>query len=113
MDRKFTSGASRDTDLGKLDYEGSLSPLVLKKYVEYMQRNNNTKSGVRKCDNWKGLFGEKHQEVCMKSLMRHTMDVWLFHKEFQGRDNMEDALCGVIFNASAILYKIEKDKLNK
>lgn len=45
--------------------------------------------------------------------MRHTMDVWLFHKEFQGRDNMEDALCGVIFNASAILYKIEKDKLNK
>ena len=51
MDRTFNSGASRDTDLGKLDYEGSLSPLVLKKYVEYMQRNNNTKSGVRKCDN--------------------------------------------------------------
>lgn len=39
------------------------------------------------------------------------MDLWLFHEGHKGRDDIEEALCGVIFNANALLYKIEKDKL--
>lgn len=102
------SKATRDDDKDKLDYEAALSPIVLKRYVEYMKKHN---SDTRKEDNWQGLFGEHHCDVCMKSLMRHVMDLWLFHRGYKGRDDIEEALCAILFNAMAYLYKIEKDKL--
>jgi hypothetical protein len=47
--REFkNSTATRDDDKDKLDYEASLSPLVLKRYVEYMKKHNNA---TRKEDN--------------------------------------------------------------
>jgi hypothetical protein len=39
------------------------------------------------------------------------MDLWMFHRGYKGRDDIEEALCAVIFNSMAYLYKIEKDKL--
>jgi len=36
--RTFDTGATRDTEDGKLDYEGFLSGRVLKRYAEYMIR---------------------------------------------------------------------------
>jgi len=108
--RKFESGASRDTDLGKLDFEGFLSPLVLLEFGRYMHlhriQSDNT---LRESDNWqKGIPKTEY----MKSLLRHVMDVWLFHREHIGRETMKQALCGVLFNTMGYLHTIliEEDK---
>jgi len=37
--RKFDTGATRDTNEGKYDYEGILSPTVIKRYAEYMNKH--------------------------------------------------------------------------
>jgi hypothetical protein len=34
--RQFSTGATRNLETGKHDFEGYLSPLVLKRYAEYM-----------------------------------------------------------------------------
>jgi len=109
--RKFKSGSTRDTEEGKLDYEGFLSPIVLKAYAEYMNKHRLQADGnLRDSDNWQGLFGEKHYDVCIKSLLRHTMDLWLEHRGYKSRDGKKDALCGIIFNAKAYLFKMLKEE---
>ena len=37
--RTFDTGASRDTEAGKLDFEGFLSPPVLERYAEYLNKH--------------------------------------------------------------------------
>jgi hypothetical protein len=107
--RKFKTGATRNLDNDKPDYEGFLSPIVLKCFAEYMNKHRIQKDGkIRESDNWQKLFGEEHYNVCAKSLLRHTMDFWLFHRGFKGRETITDALCGIIFNAQAYLYKLLK-----
>ena len=107
--RIFKTGATRDTEKNKIDYEGFLSPIVLKAFGEYMDKHRIQKDGkIRESDNWQKLFGEDHYNVCAKSLLRHTMDFWLFHRGFKGRETIIDALCGIIFNAQAYLYKLLK-----
>lgn len=104
--REFESGAIRDTDEGKLDYEGFLSPYVLRRYAEYMHEKRRMPDGsMRDSDNWqRGIPPEQ----CMKSLLRHVMEVW------QGMDIRidavsEDDLCAVIFNAQAMLLALMKE----
>ena len=55
--REFETGATRDTNDGKLDFEGFLSPLALVRYAEYMNKNRIQADGkVRASDNWqKGI----------------------------------------------------------
>lgn len=109
--RQFKTGANRDTSEEKLEYARFMSPLVIKRYAEYMHKNRFLANGdIRDPDNWQKLFGENHQQVCMDSLMRHVMDMWLINDGYEGREDTEEALCGIIFNAMAILYKIEHDK---
>jgi hypothetical protein len=115
--RKFDTGGTRDTDEGKLDYEGFLSPLVLQAYARYLQKHRVQSDGqLRTSDNWQKLFGDKHTDVCMKSLMRHVIDLWTIHRGFKPRIEkgevvmIEDTLSAIIFNASAYLFKLEKDK---
>jgi len=109
--RVFSSGATRDTDDGKLDYEGFLSPIVLQKYAEYMHHHRYQSDGkLRESDNWQKHFGDDHYSVCMKSLWRHFMDLWLEHRGFQSRDGIENALMGILFNAMAYADKYYKDK---
>ena len=51
--RTFESGATRDTDSSKLDYEGFLSPLVLKRYAEYIHKHRKQVDGkMRVPKNW-------------------------------------------------------------
>lgn len=109
--RNFESGATRDNDTGKLDYEGFLSPLVLKRYAEYLNKHRTQSDGkLRDSDNWQGLFGEKHFDVCMKSALRHFVDWWMEHREGSGSETgIEEAICAVMFNAQAYLFKILKD----
>jgi hypothetical protein len=104
--RTFETGATRDTDEGKLDFEGYLSPVVLLRYAEYMRNHQATADGqVRPGDNWqKGMPPEAY----MKSMLRHLMDVWLMHRGYPSDTgaSIEDALCAVMFNAMGYLFQV-------
>lgn len=106
--RTFETGATRDTEEGKLDYEGFLSPIVLEKFAEYMNRHRKQSDGqLRDSDNWqKGIPIVTY----MKSLFRHFMDLWKEHRGYRSRDGIEDALCGIIFNAMGYLFEILSDE---
>jgi hypothetical protein len=108
--RVFKKGATRDNDQDKIDPEGFLSPIVLESFCEYMMKHRKTADGVRDSDNWQHLFGEKHLDVCMKSLSRHYLDLWKFHRGYKGRDTILDACNGILFNTMAYMFKILKDK---
>lgn len=115
--RKFSSGATRDTEKGKLDYEGFLSPIVLQAYAEYLNKHRILPNGdVRESDNWQGLFGPDHEKVCIKSLLRHVMDLWALHRGYHPRyergqyPTLDDALGGLIFNAMAYWFKLLKER---
>ena len=107
--RVFPTGATRDTDDSKLDYEGFLSPQVLRLYAEYMHkaRLRNVPPGdtIRSSDNWqKGI----PKDAYMKSLVRHTMEAWEQHREDGGvimTDMERDTLCAIIFNVMGYLYE--------
>ena len=100
----------RDTDEDKLDFEGYLSPIVLKRFAQYMHPNRKMKDGsIRDSDNWQAGFGtfREHAQTCMKSLTRHYMDVWGIHRcDKDIKVDLEDALCGVMFNAMAWLHRL-------
>lgn len=112
--RIFTSGASRDIDTTKHDPEGFLSPLVIRRYCEYMHHHRKMTDGsLRDSDNWqKGM----PLSVYMKSLWRHTLDVWTLTRGFgpvsdnRGPVYMEDALCAIMFNAQGMLLELLKAK---
>jgi len=108
--RTFQSGATRDTEQGKLDYEGFLSPIVIKRFGEYMNKHRKQKDGkLRDSDNWqKGMPTDAY----MKSMWRHFQDVWMEHRGFESRHGIEEGLCGIIFNAQGYLHEILK-KTNK
>jgi len=105
--RLFKTGATRDTEEGKLDYEGATSAIVLKRCAEYSRKHRKTASGERPCDNWKKGMP---RDAYLKSLCRHVMDVRLHHRGFseEAVGELEDALCAVIFNASGYLHELLK-----
>ena len=51
--RKFETGATRDDDQDKIDYEGFESPEVLHRYGQYMHKHRKQADGkTRDSDNW-------------------------------------------------------------
>lgn len=110
--RKFETGATRDADDSKLDFEGFLSPLTLQRYGEYMHRHRKLSDGsLRDSDNWqKGIPFDAY----MKSLWRHLKDAWTAHRGFgtHSGDNIEEELCAVIFNASGYLHELLHARLD-
>lgn len=104
--RNFSTGATRDTEEGKLDFEGFLSPIVLQSFADYMHKHRKQVDGeFRASDNWqKGI----PLEVYMKSGFRHFMDWWTEHRHQTSREGMEDALNGLLFNVMGYLYEIKK-----
>lgn len=107
--REFETGATRDTSEGKLDYEGFLSPTVLKRYAGYLDKHRTQSDGViRASDNWqKGI----PPDVYMKSLCRHFFDVWEIHRgKLCTEEAFEEALCGVMFNSMGYLFETLKEK---
>jgi hypothetical protein len=104
--RTFDTGATRDNDETKLDYEGFLSPLVLESYGKYMHKHRTLRDGsVRGSDNWQKGFGEHHYDVCMKSLIRHIVDVWKEHRGIPTPDGMESAINAAMFNLQAYQHQ--------
>lgn len=105
--RYFQTGATRNSDDDKHDYEGFLSPLVIEAFGDYMHRHRKQADGsLRSGDNWQKGFGDKHFDVCMKSLWRHVMDLWLFHRGYKGRETIDDAINGILFNAMAYYHQL-------
>jgi len=105
--RVFATGAIRDDDNDKLDFEGFLSPCVLTRYAEYMQKHQQLPGGTKRLsDNWQqGIPVNDY----MKSLLRHVFDVWLIHRQQKDGD-LEESLCATIFNAMGYLFEILKKK---
>lgn len=104
--RIFPSGATRDTDQCKPDYEGFLSPLVLRRFGQYMTKHRKQSDGsLRNSDNWQRGIPRRQY---VKSLFRHFMDVWLWNRKYPEAmvGEIEEALCGVIFNACGLLHEI-------
>jgi hypothetical protein len=108
--REFKTGATRDSDNKKLDYEGFLSPIALKRYAEYLHKHRTQADGQeRDSDNWqKGM----PIAVYMKSLLRHVIEMWTFHREtleagWSGdkTEQFRDIICAVIFNAFGYLFE--------
>jgi len=109
--RKFETGATRDDDLDKYDYEGFYSPLVVERFGEYMHEHRlQTDGGLRDSDNWqKGIPKDQY----MKSELRHVLDLWLHHRGFSKKaveQDLEKILCAIIFNAQGYLYELLKEK---
>jgi hypothetical protein len=105
--REFESGAIRDTAVGKPDYEGYLSPLVLKRFGEYMLKHQQLPDGsTRGSDNWQAGIPLNDY---MKSGFRHFMEWWLSHRECEAVDE-EEALCALMFNVMGYLHEVLKVK---
>lgn len=109
--RQFNTGATRDTDEGKYDYEGFLSPLVIERFGQYMNKHRKQSDGsLRDSDNWqKGIPFDAY----MKSAWRHFIDWWKEHRRFGSREGIEDALCALLFNVQGYLHEYLKKKANK
>jgi hypothetical protein len=115
IQRSFETGATRDTGEGKLDFEGFLSPFVLRQYAKYMNMNRLQSDGnLRDSDNWqKGI----PMEVYMKSLYRHFFETWYtyrmdralrddrLHMPREQQVEYIGALCGMMFNAMGYLHE--------
>jgi hypothetical protein len=112
--REFKTGATRDIDTNKNDYEGFLSPTVLERYGYYMTKHRKQADGqLRDSDNWqKGI----PKDVYMKSAWRHFLDVWFIHRGYKRFDKqrneditLDEALCALLFNIMGYLHEFLKD----
>jgi len=106
--RRFDSGATRDQDLNKIDFEGFLSPIVLEEFGKYMLKHQKQANGeLRPSDNWqKGM----PRDVYMKSAWRHFHDWWMEHREYESREGMKDALNGLLFNVMGYMHELLKEE---
>ena len=109
--RQFNSGATRDTDEGKYDYDGFYSPLVVERFGQYMNKHREQSDGnLRDSDNWqKGI----PMTAYMKSGWRHFIDWWKEHRGYTTKDGLEEALCALLFNVQGYLHEHLKNKEKK
>lgn len=102
--RTFDTGATRDTDDGKLDFEGFLSPLALEAFAQYMHKHREQADGtLRASDNWQRGMDDS---VYMKSMFRHFFAVWKGHRA--GAALSIDDLCALLFNVQGLLHETLK-----
>jgi hypothetical protein len=118
--RAFATGATRDLDDNKLDFEGFLSPLVIERYAEHMHVARKMPDGtMRSSDNWQlGI----PITVYMKSMWRHFFAVWKLHRGLKVTEvvrgetivkDIETELCALRFNVDGMLHEILKAKAAK
>ena len=112
--RKFETGATRDTDKGKLDYEGFFSPLVLEERARYMHKHREQSDGqYRESDNWQKGIPRKDY---MKSAWRHFKDWWTLHRGYRAVDRdgntveIKEAICALMFNAEGYLHELLREE---
>jgi len=116
--RQFPTGATRDSEAGKLDFEGFFSPFALEAYAHYMNKHRVQSDGsLRDSDNWQKGFGPN---VTIKSAFRHYFAWWKIHRGGQVIDERDghvvtkiEAICGMLFNGFAELHEITKPVAEK
>jgi hypothetical protein len=106
--RRFPSGALRDHDHDKLDFDGCLSPAVIERFAQYMAAHRHLRDGsIRRDDNWqKGMPLDSFR----KSAWRHFFDFWRLSRTSGSPDQIERALCGVLFNIQGYLHEHLKSR---
>lgn len=111
--RSFDTGATRSSETGRYDPEGFLSPLVIERFCEYMNKNRSQADGsTRDSDNWqKGI----PLAAYIKGMWRHFLHLWTRHRGHVVRDpkaaqDIEEDLCAILFNAQGYLHEILKAK---
>lgn len=94
--RKFETGATRNTDAGKYDYEGFMHPLVIEAFAAYMHVNRFLADGTtRDSDNWqKGI----PFDVYAKSEWRHHHEFWKIARGIPSDEGELAAIMGTVFN---------------
>jgi hypothetical protein len=116
----FESGATRNSDEHKYDFEGFLSPAVLERYGQYMHAHRQVPDGtLRDADNWqKGIPLTKY----IKSLVRHVFDLWrawrsggesgtVVDKDSGQAVGIDELVCAVLFNAMGFLHERLKNRV--
>lgn len=106
--RTFNSGATRDTDEGKPDFEGYFSPLVIHAYGLHMMRHQTDAAGQRRAsDNWQNGIP---MDAYMKSGWRHFIDVWCNHRGMKWirKERIITAICALLFNIMGYLHEYLK-----
>jgi hypothetical protein len=105
--RTFSTGADRDAADNKPSYAQYLSPIVIKRFGEYMLKHQTRSDGTKRPgDNWKmGIPKEEYLE----SGFRHFTDWWLFDQGYKGRETLDEALCALMFNVMGRLHEELKD----
>lgn len=111
--RKFDTGATRSPDTNRPDFDGFLSPLVVARFADYMNKHRKQSDGQpRDSDNWqKGMPLASY----MKGGWRHFMHWWTRHRGWKVEDphasmDIEEDICALIFNAQGYLHEILKAK---
>jgi hypothetical protein len=112
--RTFETGATRDGNVSKIDYEAHLCPETLHAYCEFLHAHRALPDGSRRdADNWqKGM----EPDVWIESLVRHSLQLWRLHRGFRVVERKPDgseieitkyhAVCGVLFNAFGYLREL-------
>lgn len=114
--REFETGATRDDDSYKPDYEGYLSPLVIEEFGRFMTRHRKQKDGkMRDSDNWqKGI----PLDAYIKSAWRHFHEVWMHHRGYPAKNaegepvDLKEAWCALLFNVQGYLHETLKKELD-
>lgn len=104
--RNFETGATRDTDEGKIDYWGFNSSIADELFGLYMLKHQRQADGsMRASDNWKkGIPLDAYQ----RSLYRHVQE---FKRLIEIGANMDaiEVACAIRFNLNGWLHEIAKD----
>lgn len=105
--RTFDTGATRNVDTGKYDYEGFLTPTVIEAFAAYMHENRFLLDGsYRDSDNWqKGI----PKPVYIKSLWRHFLDLWKIQRGHRVPEGELGASMGVLFNVMGWVFERIKE----
>ena len=111
--RAFGTGATRSADAGRYDPEGFMSPIVIERFCEYMQKHRVQADGkVRDSDNWqKGI----PKQTYVKGMWRHALHLWTRFRGYEVQDagaaaDMEEDCCAILFNVQGLLFELIKDK---
>lgn len=110
--RVFDTGASRDTDKGKIDIDAVFPPELMESQAQYMLEHSTMPDGsTRSQSNWQK--GMPIDTAYIKSLSRHFND---FRKVMRGHTvidkktgnpwTLEKLANAIVFNSNGILFEV-------
>lgn len=108
--RTFDTGATRDTDQGKLEYRRFLSMPAVKRYCEYMREHRKQSDGqLRDPDNWKkGIPLNVYADSLYRHVQEFAQQLELPSGAVHELAAVEETLCAIIFNAMGYLHELRK-----